>query len=76
MSLRRWSLSRLLLALALCAPLTACQPESSSTKNGQKDKNVPTKDGASPSTPKNETPPAKTGDTPKNTGSPEKGKTQ
>jgi len=63
MTLRRWSVARLFLALALCAPLTACQPESSTTQSPQKDKNVPTKDGgASPTNPKNDAPTNKSGD--------------
>jgi hypothetical protein len=72
MTLPRWSAPRLLLALALCVPFTACQKDSSTPQAPNKD--TPTKEGTSPASPKNNAVPPKNGDASKSTGSADKSK--
>jgi hypothetical protein len=66
MTLRRWSVPRLLVALALCVPFAACQKDPSTPQTPSKD--TVSKEKTSPPNAN------KNGDTPKNTASPEKSK--
>jgi hypothetical protein len=67
MTLRRWSVARLLLATVLCVPFAACQKDTSTPQTPQKD--TLSKDKSNP-------PPApiKNGEPSKSAASPEKSK--